>query len=193
MGVVHQWARTEDPDPSSFRNADTQALGLRYVWETPRSFSGDIVVGYRRIDPDDEVTVGYRGWNYTASLSGQPIERLQVGLRVSRNTFLSRYADNLYGVRQGGAATLNFAASRRVRLTGSVGYFVHNYPEDADAGNGPGAPRRDVLLNYLFGATWSFARSHNLRFAVGKIERDSNRDRFNRVGLLLNLGYLFVY
>lgn len=193
VGAVYEWQRAEDPDPNSFRNSSTQALGLRYVWRRPSSLLADVVAGYRRIDPDDEAVTGYRGWNFSASLSGQPIERLQAGLQVSRSTFLSSYGLNLYGVRQGGAATLAFAASRHARLTGSVGLFVHDYPADVGEGSETGAPREDVLASYSVGGSWSFARFHNVSFGIGKSERDSNVDDFDRVGLLLNFGYFFVY
>jgi hypothetical protein len=166
---------------------------LHYVWETPRSLSGDVVVGYRRIDPDNDAVVGYRGWNYSATFAGEPFERLQANLQLLRNTFRSSYAGNLYGVRQGGGATLSFAASRRVRLRGSIRLYVQDYPAEAATEEGGMPSREDILTNYSLGATWDIARSHTINFAIGKAERNSNLDEFDRVGLLLDFGYFFVY
>lgn len=193
VGVVYEWSRVEDPDASGFRNADTQALGLRYMWDTPRSLSGEVRAGYRRIDPDDATVIGYRGWNYAATFAGEPFERLQASLQLLRNTFRSSYANNLYGVRQGGGATLAFAASRHFRFRGSVRLYVQDYPEQAATGGGGMPAREDVLTNYSVGATWSIARSHTINFAIGKAERNSTLDEFDRVGLLLDFGYFFVY
>ena len=114
-------------------------------------------------------------------------------MRVSQSTFRSSYQLNLYGVRRGGSGTLNFAASRDLRFTASLQYFVHDYPEDRGLGTEMGTPRQDVLFGYLVGASWDVARVHSLTFNVGTSQRDSNVERFNQTGLLFNFGYMFVY
>ena len=192
----YAYGRANDPDDELVQNSRSDAFGLGYTWTSGGPALLDVRVGYRRIVPDDPAVTAFSGWESSGLWQWTPAERLLVTLSAERMPFLSRYESNLFGIRRGGGAGLTLALNQRLRFSGRFGFYVHDYPEDTIVLDEDGValgPRHDELRSYSIGANWRPARSHGIDFAIGEAQRISNAPGESNVGLLLTLGYQFVY